>query len=104
MQINNRTYEDPGTGAIFLTPSQARTRLCVFITGVDSEGLSKAAWTLPFRSGLQAADYTIVGKNYGDPLSGWTSNTQRTTGAGGILASGYWSNSWDFDQFASYLK
>jgi hypothetical protein len=105
MQLGERTYDKPGTGALFLAPSPSRTRLCLFVTGIDEEGLRRAAWTIPFRTGLEVADYTIVGSAYGDPSTGWSAGKGlRTKGAGGILATGYWSNDWDFEKYSGYLK
>lgn len=54
--------------------------------------------------GLQVPDYLVVGEEYGDPHSGWTGNGKGTKGVGGILAAGYWNNSWSFDPRCGYLK
>ncbi|KAJ2998060.1 hypothetical protein HDV02_004885 [Globomyces sp. JEL0801] len=74
IKIGGNTFDQPGTGALFLAPSQARTRLCLFVTGVDESGLLRAAWSIPFQTGLQVADYLIVGNEYGDPSTGWTAD------------------------------
>ena len=92
-------YDQPGTGAVFLAPSPARTRLCFFVTGVDDVGLLKASWMVPFRTGVLAADYTVVGEDYGGPDAGWT-----VGGTGRVLATGYWSNEWEYEPGAGYLK
>ncbi|KAJ3273129.1 hypothetical protein HDV01_004768 [Terramyces sp. JEL0728] len=104
LQIVDRVYDQPGTGALFLAPSPARTRLCLFITGVDYLGLLRATWTIPFQTGVQVPDYMIVGEEYGDPSSGWTAvGGAPTKGSGGILAAGYWNNTWEFDPSIGYL-
>lgn len=88
-------------GIIFLGPNPTRTRLGLFIAGTDMEGFLRAAWTIPFRTGLMVPDYLIVGEEYGDPATGWTNFPPKvdqferkrwTKGSGGILAAGYWSN------------
>jgi hypothetical protein len=104
MQLGNRTFNKPGTGALFLAPSPARTRLCLFVTGIDDEGLRRALWTIPFQTGIQVPDYTIVGSSFGDSSAGWTAGKEKNKGLGGILATGYWSNDWDFDESSGYLK
>jgi hypothetical protein len=105
LQLGNRTYETPGTGALFLAPSVARTRLCLFVTGIDQEGVKRAVWSIPYITGVQVADYMIIGPQFGDPASGWTSSEGiQTKGAGGILATGYWGNEWEFDSSSGYLK
>ena len=105
MYIANKTYGNPGTGALFLAPSVARTRICLFVTGVDSEGLKRATWAIPYVVGMQVADYVVLGDSYGDPVWGWTATSgKRSEGAGGILATGFWSNEWDFDPLSGYLK
>ncbi|KAJ3322034.1 hypothetical protein HDV06_003635 [Boothiomyces sp. JEL0866] len=104
LQIADRVYDQPGTGAVFLAPSPARTRLCLFVTGVDYLGLLRALWTIPFQTGVQVPDYMIVGEEYGDPSSGWTAvGGSPTKGSGGILAAGFWNNTWEFDPSAGYL-
>ncbi|KNC98636.1 uncharacterized protein SPPG_06318 [Spizellomyces punctatus DAOM BR117] len=109
-QIDKRKYESPGTGIIFLAPSPIRTRVAVFIAGTDKDGILRAAWSLPFRTGLQIPDYLVVGDEYGDPHTGWTARDGApfggagTKGAGGVLAAGYWNNTWDWDPRCGYLK
>ncbi|KAJ3034657.1 hypothetical protein HDV00_004796 [Rhizophlyctis rosea] len=109
-EIGTRKYEDPGTGILFLAPSPTRTRMGLFIAGTDEDGLLRAAWTVPFRTGLQVPDYIVLGEEYGDPSTGWTAGDGApfggagTKGAGGVLAAGYWSNKWDFDARCGYLK
>jgi hypothetical protein len=105
MKIAGKIYDSPGIGGIFLAPSSARTRLCLFITGIDADGLKRAVWSLPFQTGVQIADYTIVGNEYGDPSTGWTAQKYlKTKGSGGILASGYWDNMWQYSNSSGYLK
>ena len=93
---------------MFLAPNPTRTRLSVFIIGIDEPGFLRAAWSLPFRTGLMIPDYLIVGREYGDPATGWTANLESTKiatkGAGGILAAGYWNNTWEYDHRCGYLK
>ncbi|KAI9104846.1 hypothetical protein DFS34DRAFT_219605 [Phlyctochytrium arcticum] len=109
-KIDKRSYVGPGTGIIFLAPSPIRTRTAVFIAGTDVNGLLRAGWSLPFRTGLQAPDYLVVGDEYGDPQTGWTAadgapfGGAGTKGVGGILAAGYWNNTWDWDSRCGYLK
>ncbi|KAJ3053644.1 hypothetical protein HK097_003757 [Rhizophlyctis rosea] len=109
-QIDKRVYVDQGTGILFLAPSPTRTRMGLFIAGTDADGLLRAAWTVPFRTGLQVPDYIVLGEEYGDPSTGWTAGDGApfggagTKGAGGVLAAGYWSNHWDFDARCGYLK
>ena len=59
--IGDKVYGEEGTGSLFLAPSPARTRLCLFITGIDQDGLSRAVGTIPFRTGIQVPDYLVVG-------------------------------------------
>jgi hypothetical protein len=99
--INDRKYEEQGTGAIFLAPSAARTRLSLIVSGVDEIGLRRAVWSIPFRTGLEVPDYLVVGDPYGDPASGWTGSQSHE---GGILATGFWNNTWDYDAASGYLK
>lgn len=44
----------------------------LFIGGTDIQGFLRAAWSIPFRTGLMVPDYMIVGPEFGDPSSGWT--------------------------------
>lgn len=101
VQIQDRTYENQGTGVLFLAPSSSRTRLCLIVSGVDELGLLRAIWSIPFRTGLEMADYIVVGDPYGDPATGWTGSESRE---GGILATGFWNNTWEFDISSGYLK
>ncbi|KAJ3300309.1 hypothetical protein HK104_002128 [Borealophlyctis nickersoniae] len=109
-QIDTHQYAQPGTGILFLAPSPTRTRMGLFVAGTDIDGLLRAAWTIPFRTGLQVPDYIVVGDEYGDPATGWTARDGApfggagTKGAGGVFAAGYWSNTWDFDARCGYLK
>lgn len=101
MAVGERNYSEPGTGTLFLAPSAARTRLCLIVAGIDETGLLRAVWTIPFRTGLQVPDFVIVGPPYGDPSTGWTGDRHRE---GGILAAGFWNNTWGFDHAMGYLK
>ena len=93
IQIRDSVYNKPGTGSLFLAPSSARTRLGLFITGVDNEGLQRAVGSIPFRTGSLIPDYTIFGPEYGDPSTGWMTGGK---GVGGVLASGYWDYQWEY--------
>jgi hypothetical protein len=110
VQIEAHKYEQPGTGVIFLAPSPTRTRTPLYISGMDIPGLKRAAWSVPFRTGLTIPDYFVIGEEYGDPSTGWTADDGApyggagTKGPGGILAAGYWNNTWDFDPRCGYLK
>ncbi|KAI8905029.1 hypothetical protein EDD86DRAFT_212102 [Gorgonomyces haynaldii] len=105
VQIGNQKYESPGTGSLFLAPSATRTRLCLIVHGIDELGLLRAVWSIPFRSGLQVPDYMVVGNQYGDPATGWTGEHRKSTlGAGGVLAAGFWNNTWEFDDRSGYVK
>ena len=66
-------------------------------------GLLRAAWSVAFRSGVELPDYMVVGSQFGDPATGWTA-TGNTFGIGGILAAGYWNNTWEFSDKSGYLK
>ena len=109
-KLHDRTFERPGTGALFLSPSPTRTRLGLFIAGIDAIGLQRAAWTIPFRTGIEVPDYMIVGDEYGDAATGWTAGNGSpfggagTKGVGGVFAAGYWNNTWDYDDRCGYLK
>ncbi|KAI8812023.1 hypothetical protein BJ742DRAFT_794536 [Cladochytrium replicatum] len=109
-QISNRKYEGPGVGILFVAPSPTKTRMGVFLAGTDPIGFLRAAWSMPFRTGLMVPDYMVVGDEYGDPSTGWTAGDGAplggagTKGAGGVLAAGYWNNTWDFDSRCGYLK
>ena len=107
IQIRDSVFNSPGTGSIFLAPSSARTRLGLFITGIDADGLLRALWTIPFRTGIQVPDYTIMSEEYGDPCTGWMSKSgidgePKTKGIGGILALGYWNFEWNFLESAGF--
>eukprot|EP00842_Homolaphlyctis_polyrhiza_P000096 jgi/Hompol1/1087/HPOL_002640-RA len=108
--IGDRSYEQPGSGILFLAPSPTRTRMGLFVAGVDANGLQRAAWSIPFRTGLEVPDYLVVGDEYGDPATGWTAGDGSpfggggTKGAGGVFAAGYWNNTWDYDNRCGYLK
>ena len=94
VELDHHKYDEPGTGVLFLAPSPTRTRSAVYVTGVDLDGLSRAAWSLPFRTGVMIPDYFIVGKEFGDPTTGWTAGDGAplggagTKGVGGVLAAG----------------
>ncbi|KAJ3120897.1 hypothetical protein HK098_004132 [Nowakowskiella sp. JEL0407] len=109
-QISNRKYVGPGIGIIFSAPSPTRTRMGLFISGTDELGFMKAAWTIPFRTGLMVPDYMVFGDEYGDPSTGWTARDGApyggagTKGAGGVYAAGYWNNTWEYDDRCGYLK
>ena len=104
VEINSHKYDEAGTGVLFLSPSPIKTRLTLFISGTDEQGLKRAAWSIPFRYGLQSADYIVFGENYGDPYTGWTAGADESIGMGGILAAGYWNNTWNYDSSSGYLK
>lgn len=110
VRIGTRQYELPGTGVLFLAPSPTRTRIGLFVAGIDEEGLKRAVWSIPFRTGLEVPDYLVVGDEYGDPATGWTAGEGSpfggagTKGAGGVFAAGFWNNTWDFDDRCGYLK
>ena len=96
--IGGNTYDSPGIGALFLAPSPARTRLCLFVTGIGTRGLERAMLSLPFRSGVNVPDYLVVGTGFGDvysddPEKGDGRSPPRngpfSTGLGGALASHY---------------
>ncbi|KAI9000181.1 hypothetical protein BC832DRAFT_562686 [Gaertneriomyces semiglobifer] len=109
-QISDHSYEQPGTGILFLAPSAIRTRITAFIAGVDPDGFARALWTLPFRTGVEVPDYLVVGDEYGDPQTGWAAGDGApyggagTKGVGGVLAAGYWNNTWNWDPRCGYLK
>ena len=103
-QIGTKNYTGPGVGIIFLGPNPTRTRVGVYISGTDKDGFMKAAWSIPFRTGTMVPDYMVVGPEFGDPVTGWTGNQGiATKGAGGIMAAGFWSNFWEFDDRCGYL-
>ncbi|KAJ3388598.1 hypothetical protein HDU92_001416 [Lobulomyces angularis] len=106
-QIGKRNYTGPGVGIIFNAPNPTRTRLAIFLDGTDENGLAKAVWNVPFRAGMMVPDYLVFGEEYGDPSTGWTAPGKKkiaTKGSGGILAAGYWSNHWEYDDRCGYLK
>ncbi|KAH6585596.1 hypothetical protein BASA50_001204 [Batrachochytrium salamandrivorans] len=109
-KIEDRSYELPGTGALFLAPSPTRTRMGLFVAGIDESGLRRAVWTIPFRTGLEVPDYLIMGDEYGDAATGWTAGNGSpfggagTKGVGGVFAAGYWNNTWNYDNRCGYLK
>ncbi len=95
---------------IFLAPSSTRTRTGLFISGVDLIGLHRAAWLIPFRTGVLVPDYMVVGEDFGDSHTGWNTGHggdywgAGTKGTGGIYAAGFWNNTWDFDARCGYVK
>jgi hypothetical protein len=76
----------------------------LYIGGTDEDGFIKAVWSVPFRTGMLVPDYMVLGREYGDPSTGWTARGNQTKGIGAILAAGYWSNTWEYDERSGYLK
>jgi hypothetical protein len=86
-------------GILFTAPNPSRTRLALFVCGLDREGFLRAAWSVPFRTGLTVPDYMVLGTGYGGPANGWT----LSKGPDSILAAGYWGNEWEYDGHCGYL-
>ncbi|KAL2913539.1 hypothetical protein HK105_206999 [Polyrhizophydium stewartii] len=109
-RIHDRAYEQRGAGIVFLAPSPTRTRMGLFVAGTDADGLRRAVWAIPFRTGVEVPDYMVVGDEFGDASTGWTAGDGSpfggggTKGVGGVFAAGYWNNTWDFDYRCGYLK
>ncbi|KAF8948106.1 hypothetical protein BGZ47_006514 [Haplosporangium gracile] len=76
-------FEQPGTGLLMIRP-WGPSNLAMMIAGLDPQGLETAARLLPKRTGMLVPDWIVTG-----PEMAWK-------GAGGILATGYWGNRWEY--------
>ncbi|KAF9150478.1 hypothetical protein BG015_007724 [Linnemannia schmuckeri] len=76
-------FEQPGTGLLMIRPL-GPSNLAMVIAGLDPQGLETAARLFPKRTGMLVPDWIVTG-----PEMAWK-------GAGGILATGYWGNHWEY--------
>ncbi|EFA77664.1 hypothetical protein PPL_12272 [Heterostelium album PN500] len=88
--IGPTNYEDPTMGVATLAPNQCGTGLILVVSGNSVEGFLKAVKAIPQRSGVVVPDYMVVGNEWG------------FKGAGGIVATGFWSNNWQFNTDSAY--
>lgn len=83
-------YEfSPGLGVAMLRPLPG-ARLELILWGLDTEGLRYAARLLPLQTGVGLPDFVVSGEQC------------RWKGAAGVLAMGFFDNSWRVSR-ASYL-
>ncbi|EGG22604.1 hypothetical protein DFA_04734 [Cavenderia fasciculata] len=84
-------YQEPDQGIAFLAPNECNQGLLLVVSGNSPQGFIKALRAVPMRSGVVAPDYMVVGSDWG-----WK-------GAGGIVATGFWDNTWQMSTDACYF-
>lgn len=98
--VGGRRYGGASTGVLALGPWLREVEaepgflpgLALVLAGTDEGGLARALEWFPSASGTTVPDWLVAG-----PDSGWK-------GAGGLLATGFWGNSWEFLPVMSYLR
>eukprot|EP00026_Physarum_polycephalum_P007962 Phypoly_transcript_08035.p1 GENE.Phypoly_transcript_08035~~Phypoly_transcript_08035.p1 ORF type:complete len:482 (+),score=53.17 Phypoly_transcript_08035:136-1446(+) len=93
-QIGTRSFSSAATGIAFLAPfapSQGVSALCAVLEGTDTAGLSKAIQLFPLLSTITTPDYAVAGPQWG------------TNGGAGLLALGFWNNTWQYDPLVGYI-
>eukprot|EP01132_Coremiostelium_polycephalum_P005382 gene5382-6715_t len=96
--IGGSQFSGSDIGIVFLAScnqggSQYRMGCMVsVIEGTDNNGLETAVMMFPTKSNIPVPDFAVAGPTYG------------YTGSSGLLALGFWSNTWSYDQSISYIK
>ncbi|KAL1923835.1 uncharacterized protein VTP21DRAFT_8815 [Calcarisporiella thermophila] len=90
LHVGEREYSGPGLGALYLEPLGSE-RLALRIVGTDVAGVQRAARMFPRRTSMMLPEFVVVGKEMD-----WK-------GAGGILATGYYTNAWRIETRMSYF-
>jgi len=92
-ELGPRYFSDPKTGIIFLSRcGQEIGGLCTVLDGTDEAGLRKAVNGLPLLSNINMPDYAVLGPRWGQ------------AGVAGLLAAGYWDNSWKYSAATGYVS
>ncbi|ORY88575.1 hypothetical protein BCR35DRAFT_276583, partial [Leucosporidium creatinivorum] len=86
--INDRLFETPGQGLLFLTAHPSHpSSLVLVLAGVGAEGLERAARLFPVRTGVPLPDFVV---------------TAPSMTSGGVEAAGFWTSDWAWSDKASY--
>jgi len=95
--VGPRTFSSPATGIAFLaaysyiTAPAYGANLCAVLEGTDEAGLLKAVQLFPIVSTVTTPDFAVAGPQWG------------SNGGAGLLALGFWNNTWQYDPLIGYI-
>ncbi|KAI9138058.1 hypothetical protein BKA69DRAFT_1127679 [Paraphysoderma sedebokerense] len=88
--LGNRKFTSPSHSLLYLTPFN-KQQLALVVSGNSEEATLRAASQIPINSVNPIPDYLVTNEK-----STWM-------GLGGVVASGFWGNEWQFEERVGFI-